>query len=175
MKSILQIDHYVTFWFQRWPAGLHPFMLALTQLGGVAGVVGGSVALAVWAYTKHKLRLAIAFAAVLPAELFNGGLKLIFKRVRPDTPYAHNMIIHTNSFPSGHAFGSMVFYGLLAYLAFTRLPHGWNIFAVIGLTLLIILIGISRVYLGAHYSLDVLGGWFVGSLVLLLIIKLTKI
>ena len=175
MTAILRLDHKITFSLQRWPAALHPYMFAITQLGSVGLVASVSLVMAIVLYTKHRLRLAAAFAAILPAELFNAGLKLLFDRARPNTQFAADMFLHTKSFPSGHAFGSMVFYGLLAYLAATRLPHGWNIAVPIALGVFIVLIGISRVYLGAHFALDVLGGWVIGAIVLFVIIKLTKV
>lgn len=175
MNSLIQLDNKVTFWFQSWPAALHPYMLFITALGGVAWVLSLSLVLAAVSYAKHKTRYAWAFLAVIPGEALNGLLKILFNRVRPDTLYANSMLLHTKSFPSGHAFGSMMLYGLIAYLAFTHLPREWNLVASLSMILLIILIGISRVYLGAHYSLDVLGGWVLGAVILLIVIKLTKI
>lgn len=175
MNSLIRFDRRASLWFQGWPAELHPYMLAITQVGGVAFVVTVSIAIAVVAYTKHHTRLAIAFLAVFPGELLNATLKLLFNRVRPDTLYAHSLVLHTKSFPSGHAFGSMMLYGMLAYLAYTRLPHGWNWFVASVFGLLIVLIGISRIYLGAHYFLDVIAGWGLGFVILLITIKLTKI
>lgn len=175
MNRIIQLDQKITLWFQRLPAGLHPYMFAITQLGSVALVIVASGALAFYAYTRHRLRLAYAFAAVIPAEFLNAGLKLLFDRSRPKTQFAHDMFLHTKSFPSGHAFGSFVFYGLLAYLAYSHLPHGWNRAIPVALGVLIVLIGASRVYLGAHYTLDVLGGWMVASVALFLIIRLARI
>lgn len=175
MPVLTNIDHKITFELQRWPAVLHPYMLAVTQLGNVGFVIVASLIIATIAYARHRLGLAIAFACIVPAEFFNAGLKLLFDRARPNTEYAQAMVLHTTSFPSGHAFGSMVFYGLLAYLAFTRLPQALNMFVGFGLVALIVLIGISRIYLGAHYTFDVLGGWVVGAVVLAIIIKFTKL
>ena len=147
-------------------------MLAVTQLGNVALIMAASGAIAVYAYSKHRMRIAYAFAAIIPAEFFNAGLKLLFDRARPKTQFARDIILDTKSFPSGHAFGSLVFYGLLAYLAYTYLPPGWNRAVPLGLGVLILLIGVSRVYLGAHYALDVLAGWVFAAVVLFLIILL---
>jgi membrane-associated phospholipid phosphatase len=85
--------------------------------------------------------------------------------------YVAHMRIHSYSFPSGHSFGATVFYGLLAYLAWSRLPHPWNLLVVLLLVLLIILVGLSRVYLGAHFPSDVVVGWLLGGLSLFVIIK----
>ena len=175
MNQFIQLDQKITLWFRRLPAGLHPLMFVITQLGSVALIMVASAVLAALVYSKHHARVAYAFAAIIPAEFFNAGLKLLFDRTRPNTQFAHDMFLHTKSFPSGHAFGSFVFYGLLAYLAFNYLPHGWNRAVPLGLGVLIMLIGVSRVYLGAHYILDVLGGWVVAALILFMIIRLARI
>lgn len=93
-------------------------------------------------------------------------LKYIFKRNRPPTIYANHMKIKTSSFPSSHAYASMLALGYLAYLV-----SGVVWWPVAFLFALIILtIGISRVHLGAHYPSDVLGGWIIALCVLLMII-----
>ena len=175
MNSIIRFDRYITFWFQSWPASLYPYMIVITQLGNVGWVIGVSLVIAITAYKKRQVQLALAFSTVLPGEGLNAILKTLFKRLRPQTQFAQDMLIHTKSFPSGHAFGSMLLYGLLAYLAFTRLSHGWNWFACSTLMLLIVLIGISRIYLGAHYFFDVLSGWILGAVILIVVIKVTRI
>lgn len=150
-------------------------MLVVTQLGGVTAVMGGSLVLALLAYLLHRLRLAATFIAILPAELFNAALKIVFRRVRPDTLYVQRMPIRSKSFPSGHAFGSLVLYGLAAYLASVRLPTVWSIVFTGIMAILVLLVGVSRIYLGAHYALDVLAGWLVGGGALVLIIQLLHI
>ena len=175
MNPLIRFDRRVTFWLQSWPSVLHPYMLAITLLGSLGCVVLVSLVIAVVAYSKHYLRLSLAFVAILPSEALNALLKVLFNRMRPHTQFAQNMLIHTKSFPSGHAFGSFVLYGLLAYLCFTRLPHNWQWVATITLASLIVLIGISRVYLGAHYFFDVIGGWVLGAVILTIIIRVAKI
>lgn len=175
MNSIIRIDRRISLWFQNWPTALHPFMLAITSIGSVTWVVCATLIIGIIAFAKHQSRLAIAFLVIIPSEVLNALLKMVFNRMRPETQFAQDMLLHTKSFPSGHAFGSMMFYGLLAYLAFTRLPHGWNWAVSAALAVLILLIGISRVYLGAHYFLDVIAGWIFGFVMITLVIKLTKI
>ncbi len=68
------------------------------------------------------------------------------------------------SFPSGHSMGSLVVYGMLAYLVVPLLPRRWARVALTGgLGLLVLLIGFSRIYLGWHYPSDVVGGFAAGA------------
>jgi undecaprenyl-diphosphatase len=77
------------------------------------------------------------------------------------------------SFPSGHSMVSMAFYGYLSYLAWSRGGRLGKMGAA-GLWLLIILIGVSRVYLNVHYPTDVLGGWIFGFIIVAVTIKVMK-
>lgn len=121
-----------------------------------------------------NIRLAMS-GAMIPFTLLIGSLlKLLFERARPVTEYAMNMKLQTFSFPSGHSSGSMITYGLLAYVAYTKLPEPWN-YVVGGILLLIpIFVGLSRIYLGAHFPSDVLAGWLLGIIALCVIVFLIK-
>ena len=101
-------------------------------------------------------------------------IKLIIARERPLTEYAANLALATHSFPSGHTSGSTVAYGLLAYLAWQLIPQPLGSIVVIALIVLIIFIGISRVYLGAHFPSDIVGGWLLGAIVLCGIIVIVR-
>jgi undecaprenyl-diphosphatase len=85
-------------------------------------------------------------------------LKAVFERKRPD--FAD---LETFSFPSGHAFGSAVVYGLLALVAL-RVFHRyrWRWVVAGGLALVFVAVGLSRVFLGMHYPSDVVAGWGLG-------------
>ncbi|MDM7999885.1 MAG: phosphatase PAP2 family protein [Dehalococcoidia bacterium] len=103
-------------------------------------------------------------------------LKLLVNRPRP-TPELVRVLQDApgNSFPSGHAFFAIAFWGLLAYFAWTRLPS-WplRVLAFSGCGIIILLIGSSRVYLGAHWPSDVIGGYIFGALLLLVLICLDR-
>ncbi len=149
-------------------------MVIATFLGQPFFTVGIALAVAVYGFykTNEKLILAGSVAAITFGVC--SVLKAFLKRDRPETDYVNNMFFDTFSFPSGHAAGAIVSYGLLAYFAFLYLPGPWNIVAVIALGLLIFLIGISRIYLGAHYPTDVVGGWLLGAVGLFVIIHYIK-
>jgi membrane protein DedA with SNARE-associated domain/membrane-associated phospholipid phosphatase len=101
--------------------------------------------------------------ALAGGAALDGALKMLFRRPRPvwEDPWA---VAHGWSFPSGHAMGSLVTYGMIAYLAVAT-RREWPIrVAVIGaLAMLIILIGLTRLYLGVHYFSDVVGGYAAGA------------
>jgi membrane-associated phospholipid phosphatase len=89
------------------------------------------------------------------------GLKQIFNRPRPLIPLVH--AAQGLSFPSGHALTSMTFYGLLIYILWEGVKNRylkWSLIA--SLILLILLIGFSRIYLRVHYASDVIAGFALG-------------
>ena len=99
--------------------------------------------------------------------IFNYILKLIFVRNRP---IDINLITETGySFPSGHAMISLAVYGLLIYLL-GKSNYKYKRLGIILLSTLIILIGISRIYLGVHYTSDVLAGYIISFSYLLFFI-----
>ena len=105
-------------------------------------------------------------------------IKNIFKRQRPPVEY-RIMDFPGYSFPSGHSFISMCFYGILIYLIFKYVDNKFLKYPLSALLcLLILLIGISRVYVGLHYPLDVVGGFCLGLFWIafwLLIIKILSV
>lgn len=109
-------------------------------------------------YYRHGLLLS---ANIAPGALFNQVLKLVFRRPRPDVLRLVEQSGY--SFPSGHAMNSMIFYGLAAYLLVRRGRH-WSRYLVAGfVAVLVLLIGLSRIYLGVHYASDVLAGFLIGA------------
>jgi membrane-associated phospholipid phosphatase len=108
--------------------------------------------------------LAVLFSPL--AEL----AKLVTRRKRPETLYVQNMQFKTYSFPSGHSYISALVFGYLAVAAMQMLAYGWLI--AIPLFLLIVLVGVSRIYLGAHFPSDVLAGWALGGIISYFIVRI---
>ena len=104
--------------------------------------------------------------ALAGAFVLNTGMKLIFAKPRPEL--WPRLIPETSfSFPSGHALGSMVLYGVLAYLLSRLFPQKSSIFY--GISAVVIgAIGISRLYLGVHWPTDIFAGYSVGFLWLMM-------
>lgn len=121
---------------------------------------------------KGKLLLIINW--IILGEVFiNNILKVIIKRERPTLI---NLVTETTySFPSGHTMVAVVFYGFLIYLINkTKLEKMYKYIINSLLTILIILIMVSRIYLGAHYFSDVMAGACLATSYLLLMIKILE-
>lgn len=100
-------------------------------------------------------------------------LKQLFQRKRPLAPLLK--AARGLSFPSGHAIMAVTFYGLLIYILQHTIGANWlRSVSTILIIVLIFLIGFSRVYLRVHYASDVLGGFIIGSLWLLISLAVIK-
>jgi len=111
---------------------------------------------------------AVFAVATLLGDAADVVLKVVVARPRPGVEFARDYeTLLTFSFPSGHATHTFIFYGYLIVVV-AALPVGatWRRAAQAALALLIVLTGLSRVYLGAHWPSDVVGGWLLGALML---------
>ena len=109
--------------------------------------------------TRHWQLLCVWVIAVLGVGFLNVSLKSIFQRVRPQLP--DPWIVEPGwSFPSGHAMGSLVVYGMLAYFVILIVTNRTLRYCIIVLaTTLVVIIGFSRIYLGVHYFSDIAAGY----------------
>ena len=119
---------------------------------GVAGVLAGRRQY--WAAFRVVFASGVGGLVVL-------GLKLLFSRERP----MEQVIEATGySFPSGHAFGSTVFYGMMLYLTWRlTTDRRMRAAAAVVFPLVFLAVGLSRVYLNVHYLTDVVAGWLAGG------------
>jgi undecaprenyl-diphosphatase len=142
---------------------LTSFMLEMTYLGTgtVVIMVVGIAALFLW-HTEHKLSARLLLAATVGNLILNGALKLVYHRPRPSI-FDWQTPAVSSSFPSGHAMSATVVYGTVAYLLMRLQKHHWSrVLTLCGAVLVILLICVSRIYLGVHYPSDVIGGVIVG-------------
>jgi undecaprenyl-diphosphatase len=143
--------------------GLVQFFRVVTWFGTFRALTTLSlIVIAVMWWVGHP-RLALAWLIVLIGSgLAIDALKNVFDRERPvyNGVFAHE---DSYSFPSGHATGSAVGYGMLAYclaLRWKAWRRRWLLVA--GLGLLVLVIGFTRIYLGVHFLSDVLAGYALG-------------
>lgn len=132
-----------------------PIAKFVTNFGGAIFLIVLTVLL-VTIIKNKKIGLSI-FANLIIVTILNQLLKRVLQRPRP-TEY--RIIEETGySFPSGHSMVSMALYGYLIYLIYKYVENKYVKWILISLlSVLICLIGISRIYLGVHYTSDVLGG-----------------
>ena len=145
------------------------FMLALTELGSSIVLSLLCLGLATMALARQLPRLAATFMLALAGPgLVSVALKAIFGFARP-----HDAIVgvHEASFPSGHMLSSAVVYGLLAALLLgSRVHRGPRAVGVMLLLLVIVGIGLSRLYLGVHWPSDLLGSLALALMALALLL-----
>jgi len=114
-----------------------------------------------WFYDKRFGRFL--FSVFVIGLWSNDILKSLFVTPRPDPAQIRVLMAETTggtaAFPSGHAQTPLIFWGAIAH----RLRRRWFTWAA---GIMVFLIGLSRLYLGLHWPLDVLGGWFIGGAVL---------
>lgn len=156
-------------------SGLLAPLRQITELGSTAAVIAVAVLTLALAVAIGPWRHGVAGAlTTMGASFLNGSIKLAIARERPDL--LEPLIRERGfSFPSGHAAMAMVAYGILAVvIGRSRLPRPLRAALIGGLLLLVLLIGMSRVWLGVHYPTDVLAGWTAGAVIVLLYRSLTR-
>ncbi|WP_229238398.1 phosphatase PAP2 family protein [Dyella amyloliquefaciens] len=155
---------------QRMQPSVLRVVAAVSHLGDLGSVATITVVVLAILLMRRQLQLAtcwaIAMAAIVP---LNSGLKALFRRPRP--LHNHGFIVeHGWSFPSGHAFGAMVFYGMLAYVLLRLLPHRWHRLVIAAAVAMVTVIGLSRIVLQVHYFSDVMAGYASGLIWLVICI-----
>lgn len=144
---------------------LTSYFTFVTDLGDRYAYVIVTIILSVFFFVKRfsgKFIAQTTLVLVL-ASLSNIVLKQAFNRARPSLE--HLVEVNTLSYPSGHAMSAMAFYGFLIFLCLRYKMVAWLRAALVTLLFMVILsVGISRIYLGVHYPTDVAGG-FIGGLI----------
>jgi membrane-associated phospholipid phosphatase len=149
-------------------------MRGLSFVGSTIALSVGTI-FVVWRFAMRKWkREAILFAlTMIGAGLLNITLKLAFKRPRP-VPFFNLSPPESYSFPSGHSLTSAVFFGALAAILTARIKSR-RVQAAIWIvsTAMFLLIGVSRIYLGVHYTTDVIAG-FAAALIWILVVRFVE-
>ncbi len=156
----LNVVKYVNTFSSKYPLEIPVF---ITDLGDRYGMVYPIIlSLGTFIYFNRFKEPVLLILATETAHLMTKITKNLYHISRP--PAELNLIEpHSFSFPSGHSLVSMVFYGLLVYFCFTSIKNRWIKWILCCVfVFLIILIGLSRIYLGVHYPSDVIGGFSLG-------------
>lgn len=165
---LVDIDKAVFSGLQHWRTDwLDTAMVAITEFGGARICVAVGIAVFAWLAWRRAWAPALYWAvALIGARVCVLLLKSGIERARPASIYGG---VESFSFPSGHATSSMVTYGFLAFLL--CIGQRWRVrIPVLSLAITgIIAIGLSRLYLGMHWLSDVVAGYSLGAMWILLL------
>ncbi len=160
------IDDGIISWLHsQWGPNSDQLMLTFTTLGSplVLGIFIALAAFGLWRAGRWIDAAGLILAAG-GAGLLNQLLKLTFQRVRPSL-FPGPFHLTSYSFPSGHAMGSIACYGMLAFVAIRIMRNrSSQILLALAALMLVLGVGLSRVYFGVHYPTDVLGGYLAGAI-----------
>jgi membrane-associated phospholipid phosphatase len=174
-KEAFSFDTTALLWIHQWANPvLDAVMLKITTLGNPEFVVVVFILTLGWLWWRQCRSEAKVFAiACLGALILNQELKLFFTKARPQL-WPRLITESSFSFPSGHALGSLVLYGFIAYVLAEQSPRHsrWIYSVAVGI---ITAIGGSRLYLGVHWPTDILAGYAVGFLWLMICIAMLRL
>ena len=141
------------------------FFIFFTRLGDIIPVMVITMCLLIMLNKEDRYLLGSSMIITL---LINQGIKYLIQRPRP--PIEERLIEQGGySYPSGHSMMAMCLYGVLIYLINTKLKNKkLKVFLTIILSVIIILIGVSRIYVRVHYPSDVLGAYLITLLILII-------
>ncbi len=157
-------DQAVRNWVHQFAsAGMTRMMTAISLLGYNILILEMLIALAVFARLRWRRAAGVWLAvAMVGALALDTALKYAYHRTRPVAFFG--VAPHSYSFPSGHALCSFCFYGVLAGLLSRRTKAlSWRIVIWTIAAVLVIAIGLSRIYLGVHYPSDVIAGYLAAT------------
>ncbi|MDE5630313.1 MAG: phosphatase PAP2 family protein [Bacilli bacterium] len=123
-----------------------------------------NVIIAIIVLINKKTNLLLITISSISSGVINNLVKYIIKRERP----FGIALVKENfySFPSGHSMISILFYGTIIYMLIEK-DFKYKKVIIPLISIYILLVGISRIYLGVHYASDVIGGYFLASSILL--------
>jgi undecaprenyl-diphosphatase len=167
MRHILhQFDSKYTRIIKVLPRWVRPVMEVASLSGFPAVTLTIAGGLGVAGILLRDMTLLQVSGIIFVTHGIGSFLKIVFRRTRPATYVHRGWTMKTHSFPSGHAVGAMVTYGALASIVSVA---GFQLVAVC-LAIWIFLVGVSRVYIGAHYPTDVVVGWLLGMFGLMFVV-----
>lgn len=165
------VDVSVTLFFEKLRL---PFLtdvfLVITELGSLKFYLPLCLVIGLYFLFKRKIvGVIFLFVTLYSVRQLNYQLKEVFSRERPSFDAVYEASHY--SFPSGHAMNSAAIYGFICFLLVFYIikEHKKRMTAAVMTAVLVFLIGVSRMYLGVHYLTDVLAGWSVGFIWLVIL------
>lgn len=148
--------------------GIVKIFESISFFGSMYFLLPAYVILVVIFLLKSQKSIAIDIALLgITSTLLLFGLKTLFARVRP--PFPLLIALKNYSFPSGHATSSFIFFSIIAWLVWkTGVPQKWKWVVSFFSLLCVIMIGVSRIVLRYHYASDVVAGFSLGMVCMIL-------
>jgi membrane-associated phospholipid phosphatase len=172
------LDLAITRWVQTFhPAWFVTFMLLVSWPGYFPQApVLVILAVSLLYFSGFRWEAITSCGAVIIQTILDGAIKIIIHRPRPASNLVNVItVLQSYSFPSGHVLFYSVFLGFLVFIVYSRLKaSGLRSALLLLFGTMIILVGISRIYLGEHWASDVLGAYLLGSLCLLAMIQIYR-
>ncbi len=172
--SLVALDRQLMdFVIQHRTPEMAPVFRFITELGS-GGVITslGLVLVLLFRFFGNTRPAYFLITSIIVGQAGYWAFKQLVQRLRPDEMYAW-VERGGYSFPSGHTTSATLFYGLVGYFVWRFAKKLWAKALVIGVFgSIILLIGVSRLYLGVHWPTDVLAGWLLGSSLLAIYIGL---
>ncbi|WP_042356027.1 phosphatase PAP2 family protein [Bacillus rubiinfantis] len=165
-EQLMAFDRIVISVVQGWEAsGLTRLMKLFTFIGSTGFVIFLSLCVVIFLakVLHHRSEVLLFVIAIIGSALLNQLLKHLFQRTRPDF---HRLIeISGYSFPSGHAMNAFTVYAMLAFILWRHISGrmGRSLLIIFSI-MMIIAIGVSRIYLGVHYPSDIVGGYLASAI-----------
>lgn len=145
---------------------LTDFFKVISFLASTKMIILYNIVIAIIVLINKKTNLLLITISSISSGVINNLVKYIIKRDRPFGVALVNESFY--SFPSGHAMISILFFGMIIYkLIESRSKYRKILIPII--SIYILLVGISRIYLGVHYVTDIIGGYLLGTIILLML------
>ena len=155
------------------PLWFEELMRDVTALGSTVVLSAVTLISVAYLFFQQNRRLALFIVVAISSGLLCSYLlKYGFARPRPEL-VPHGMYVYTSSFPSGHSMlAALVYFTLAGLLARLQQSCKLKIVLYLSAAVIVLMVGISRLYLGVHWPSDVIAGWCGGMLWALLCLRL---
>lgn len=179
LNNYFLFDLIITRMVQQFDPSWFDSLMRVVTLAGET-TIGGIIMLMVCSvlfYFGYRKEAIFTFLSTSGIYLIGSLVKSLVARPRPDPALVNQLTAFTkhDSFPSGHVLFFMAFLGFLTFLVFIKFKAGWlKNFLISCLVGLVVLAGFSRIYLGAHWFSDVLASYLLGTIWLLLLVRLYR-
>lgn len=161
-KDTMALDHSISILVYSWRTPLFTqLMLLASAFGNQLMLIMAGLVAVVFSIKKHKKEAVLFCIALMMGGILDLSLKMMIQRPRPNI--APLIFENSYSFPSGHSMNAFIFYALMAYFSYHFFhDRRFSIVTTVTASLMILLVGFSRIYLGVHYFTDVLAGYIAG-------------